>query len=420
MPRSVEISRNGLPSQPAYLRAFNALGRALARLGLDRPQLEVEALLAHATRRTKLADFGDESFLAGLRKLIEELNRSAELSQTGRLVAYLNTLDHLCVRLRLIEARKQRAEIAGQTIEQPLFILGLPRTGTTILFELIAQDPAFRSPASWEVSRPLPPPRESDYNTDPRIRSVDRLLALMEKLAPGFRVIHALGAQLPQECVYLMASNFVSEQFGYMYNVPAYRSWALEQDMSATYQWHAQFLQHLQVDYRAARWVLKTPAHLAYLPALHARYPDAAIVWTHRRPLQAVASFTSLTTTLRSGFSDAVDLQAAGAFEMAHCARIVSRGMAARDELAAERFFDVSFADICRDPIAVIDGIYRHYGWALRPEAEGAMRDYLRNHPRNLYGVHRYSAAEFGLTEAQERERFADYLGRYGRLCDEG
>jgi len=242
----------------------------------------------------------------------------------------------------------------------------------------------------------------------------------MEKLAPGFRVINALGAQLPQECVYLMASNFVSEQFGYMYNVPAYRSWALEQDMSATYQWHAQFLQHLQVDYRAARWVLQTPAHLAYLPALHARYPDAAIVWTHRRPLQAVASFTSLTTTLRSGFSDAVDLQAAGAFEMAHCARIVSRGMAARDELAAERFFDVSFADICRDPIAVIDGIYRHYGWALRPEAEGAMRDYLRNQPRSLYGVHRYSAGEFGLTEAQERERFADYLGRYGGYCDEG
>ncbi len=174
----------------------------------------------------------------------------------------------------------------------------------------------------------MPPPTAQTYDSDKRIAAVDRLLALLEKLCPGFRAIHAIGARLPQECVYILASAFISEQFGYMYNIPAYRDWALDQDMTASYRWHASFLQHLQVDLRRERWVLKTPAHLAYLKYLLAQYPDAAIVWTHRRPLDAMASFSSLTYTLRSGFSRSVDPLATGEYEFRHFSKIVARGMA--------------------------------------------------------------------------------------------
>ncbi|MGB1140118.1 MAG: sulfotransferase, partial [Halioglobus sp.] len=264
--------------QPLYIRLANHLGTGLAGAGLDIPALDADRLLSRASRKTGLTDFGDESFREGLTRLVDGLSDEAQLSQVGRIVAHYNLVDHLCVRLRLIDYRKHRPEVAQQFIERPVFILGLPRTGTTILFELLGQDPAMRSPASWEVAKPLPPPIANTYNNDKRRRQVARLLPVMEKLAPGFRRIHAVDAHLPQECVYLLASHFMSEQFAYMYNLPSYRQWLLEADMGPAYRWHHDFLQHLQVDCPGDHWVLKSPAHLAYLDTLLAQYPDACVV----------------------------------------------------------------------------------------------------------------------------------------------
>lgn len=367
-----------------------------------------------AVRRTGLCDFGEESFREGLERLTEELQERAQLSQIGRLAAHFNLLENLCVRLQLIAFRERRPEVAAQRIRRPLFITGLPRTGTTILFELIAQDPAMRSPASWEVAKPVPPAKYASYRDDKRIRSVDRFMGLAERLSPGFRAIHAIGARLPQECVYIFASQFVSEQFGYMYNVPAYRAWALEQDMTATYRWHAHFLQHLQVDYAGERWVLKTPSHLAYLKYLLAQYPDAAIVWTHRRPLEAMASFSSLGSTLQSGFSDAVDPRRVGAQEFNHFSSVVHQGMQQRRDLDRGQFIDVSFDAICSDPVSVVQAIYDRIDMPLGDEAEARMRRYLEQRPRHLYGEHAYSPEQFGLDEQQEKTLYMRYLSQFG------
>lgn len=399
---------------PAYIRLVNAIGARLERLDFAKPELHADSLLQRAQTRTGLHDWGDESFRPGLERLVAALRAQARLNQVGRIAAYWNLLDHLCVRLRLIHYRAQRPSVADQRITRPLVILGLPRTGTTILHELIAQDPALRSPASWEVARPLPPPTARHYHNDRRIASVNRLLGVLEKLSPGFQAIHAVGATLPQECVYLLASSFISEQFGYMYNVPDYRDWALAQDMAGAYAWHNQFLQHLQVDCARERWVLKTPAHLAALKYLLAQYPDADVVWTHRRPLDAIASFSSLACTLRRGFSDDVDPLATGAYEFAHFSTMAQRGMADRQALDRGQFIDVSFSAICAEPMSVISTIYNRIGMALSPEAQLRMRDYLRRRPRHLYGEHRYSAAEFGLTDAAERQLYGEYLSRYG------
>jgi hypothetical protein len=405
---------------PAYIRLINNIGNLLESAQFTKPQLCAERLLSHAQRRTGLHDWGDESFRAGLVQLTTALQQQAQLSQIGRIAAYFNILDHLCVRLRLLHYRARRPAVAAGQIRQPLFILGLPRTGTTILHELLAQDPSFRSPASWEVSRPLPPPTAQSYDRDKRIRSVDRLLDLLEKLCPGFRAIHAIGARLPQECVYILASAFISEQFGYMYNVPAYRDWALQQDMTASYRWHASFLQHLQVDMQRERWVLKTPAHLAYLKYLLAQYPDAAIVWTHRRPLDAMASFSSLTYTLRSGFSRSVDPLATGEYEFRHFSKIVARGMEDRRALDNGQFIDVGFNAICADPMSVMRTIYERFAMELSREAEARMREYLKRHPRGLYGEHRYSPTAFGLDAAREQQLYGEYLSRYGAWLQGG
>jgi hypothetical protein len=398
----------------AYIRLINAFGVLLERLDFVKPELSAEQLLNHAQSRTGLHDWGDAAFRPGLEQLIAALQAQARLTQVGRIAAYWNLLDHLCVRLRLIHYRAQRPAVANQQITRPLFILGLPRTGTTILHEVIAQDPAFRSPASWEVARPLPPPTAQHYHNDKRIASVHRLLGVLEKLSPGFQAIHAVGATLPQECVYMLASSFISEQFGYMYNVPDYRDWALDQDMTGAYAWHAQFLQHLQVDCARERWVLKTPAHLAYLKNLLAQYPDEDVLWTHRRPLDAIASFSSLACTLRRGFSDGIDPLATGAYEFRHFAAMAQRGMADRQALDNEQFIDVSFQSICADPMSVVSAIYSRIGMPLSHDTQSRMRDYLRRRPRHLYGEHRYSADEFGLTAALEQQLYGEYLSRFG------
>lgn len=386
----------------------------LARAGYAGPRLDPARLIARAESRTGVGDWGAPSFRAGLVRLCTALEREARLSPLGRVAAYLNLLDHLCVRLRLIDYRSRHPAVAAQRIRQPLFILGLPRTGTTILFELIAQDPSFRAPLSWEVTRPLPPPGLPGPRVDWRRQRVDLAFALLEQLAPGFRTIHAIGARLPQECVYMLAPAFASEQFCYMYDVPGYRDWLAGWDMVDAYRWHAQFLQHLQVGRVPGPWVLKTPAHLAGLPALLAQYPDARIVWTHRRPLQAVASFSSLTSTLRAGFCAPADPLATGGGELRHAARAVDAGLRARAQLGdGSRFVDVGFDAICADPLAVVERIYRHFNLPLTPQARGRMSAYLALRPRNLYGEHRYTPAAFGLRAADEEALFGPYLARF-------
>jgi hypothetical protein len=395
---------------PAYIALANAIGRSLQQVGVGWPQLDADTLLHKAERRTGLNNFGDGSFREGLDRLIQALNSQAELSQVGRIAAHFNLLDYLSVRLRLVDSRLRRPEIPAQVISPPLVILGLPRTGTTILYELIAQDPAFRSPASWEVSRPHPPPARNSYSHDPRIAATSKMLNWLERLTPGFKAIHAIGAELPQECVYMLASQFASEQYAYMYHVPAYRSWLLAQDMSAAYQWHARFLQHLQVDFNADRWLLKAPAHLANLKYLAAQYPDASIVWTHRRPLDAVASFSSLVTHLRAGFSDSGDPYTAGQGELLHSAEVVRRGMEDRKSLPEQQIFDASFSRICSDPLAVVGDIYAHFGWILEDSARSRMKSYLEQRPRFLYGEHHYSWEDYGLSAPAEKKLFDEYL----------
>ena len=402
---------------PLYIQAVNRIGQGLENAGFSVPELSARRLMQHAQRRTGLDTWDEPTFQSGLETLIAALNGQAKLSQVGRIAAYWNILDHLCIRLRLIDYRRHHPQVAAQAIQQPLFILGLPRTGTTILYELIAQDPSFRSPASWEVARPLPPPNAASYQHDPRIGSVGRLLAILEKLTPGFRTIHAIGARLPQECVYMLASHFTSEQFAYMYNIPAYREWTLTQDMSAAYAWHAAFLQHLQVDLRREHWVLKAPAHLGCLRYLLGQYPDARIVWTHRQPLEAMASFSSLAYSLRSGFSSNIDPLLTGESEFRHHAKVLKRGMEDRQTLGDAPFIDVGFDAICADPLEVVRTIYARINKPLLPETEQRMRTYLTQRPRHLYGEHQYSAADFGLTRTLEQALYGRYLTRYGAWC---
>ncbi|WP_101758836.1 sulfotransferase [Oceanicoccus sp. KOV_DT_Chl] len=189
------------PQQPVSIKLINRLGRVPRQLGLSAPSLAPEKLIVKAQKQTGLSDFGDDSFRLGLDRLTAALENEARLSTIGRIAAHGMLLDNLKIRLQLTDYRKQRPVVAEQLIKRPLFVLGLPRTGTTILYELLAQDPAHRAPMSWEVSQPIPPAQLQTFTTDPRIPVVDKILQQTEMLAPGFKAIHAIGAELPRSAL---------------------------------------------------------------------------------------------------------------------------------------------------------------------------------------------------------------------------
>src|SRR5215510_4237749 len=308
-----DVCMGGKRPYPSMLIALvNAAGAALRRTGLPLVPLDEQALLDTAMQETGLRDFGADSFYEPLRILLKGYDTEAELSLVGRLAVRYDTLRLLTNRLRLVADRLRYPAIAQQDIRQPWFIVGLPRTGSTLLHNLLAQDPDNRVPSCWEVMFPSPPPARASLADDPRIASTQQLLNRFDRLAPHFKIVHPISACSPIECVPIMSHTFVSRQFQIMYSVPSYQRWLTDQDWRPVYEFHRQFLQHLQWCCPAERWVLKAPSHLFALDALLATYPGARIIQTHRHPLPAVASVASMDTALRRVFSHRVNLKETG------------------------------------------------------------------------------------------------------------
>jgi hypothetical protein len=402
------------PNHSLPIRAINTVGRIGARLGLRLPSLDEEALLAAARARTQLADFGPGGFRDGLRVLLRSLETEALLTTLGRIMARGQILSLLSNRLQLADYRKRHPELAEEEIRRPLFVLGLPRTGTTILYGLLAQDPAHRSPLSWEVSFPCPPPEAASYDHDPRIARSEREFEQLEQLAPGFNSIHPVAARLPQECVAIFAHEFKSVQFEATFDVPAYQEWLETQDMRPSYRFHREFLQHLQSRCPGERWVLKTPGHLPIIDALFAEYPDAMIVQTHRDPLEVIGSVSSLECCLRGAASDAIDPRAIGRQQVALWSRLIEMGMKARREINRdERFYDVHFREFMADPIECVKRIYAHFELPYSEDSETRMREFLADNSRDKHGVHRYALADFGIDPREAAKCFHGYYEEF-------
>jgi len=314
-------------------------------------------------------------------------------------------------RLQIQHDRGKWPRIGDEAIIAPMFIVGLPRTGTTLLHGLLAQDlGASRTPATWEVMFPSPPP---SFGENKRIERAERRLACFDLLAPEFRKIHSMSARSPQECIVIMSHSFMSDQFCAMYDIPAYQSWLLRQDMKPAYKFHKQFLQHLQYGRAARRFVLKAPAHLLSIDALFETYPDALVVQTHREPLEVLPSAASLTTVLRSIFSDSVDPAAIGREMTKYWEDALEKFLDASKGLRSQAFFDVDYSDLVRDPIALVRQIYSRLGSELSSAVELRMRAFLKSNSPARHGRHSYSLAEFGMNPVNLSERFSSYRTRF-------
>ena len=403
------------PHRPLPVRLINGVGRLAFRLTGKLPRLDETSVLEAARRRTGLSDFGAPHFREGLRVLLRSLEEDGALNAMGRIMARAQVVHALSVRLRVVDYRRLHPELGEIDIARPLFVLGLPRTGTTILYSIIAQDPAHRSPSSWELSDPLPPPDRLTYDSDPRIARTDGELDQFRKLVPNIDSIHPMGARLPQECLIVMAYDFHSLQYELCFNATSYEAWYLGQDLRPTYRFHREMLQLLSSRAPGQRWVLKSPQHLASLDALLAEYPDALVVQTHRDPVKVLPSVSSLHYALRCATSDAIDPHAVGREQSRLWSESLSRAMRTRDEAPehAAQFVDVQFQEILDDALAVVRRIYRHFDLPLTDEAERRMKEFIARNPRDKHGTHRYTAAMFGLDDERIECQFADYTRRF-------
>ncbi len=389
--------------------------------------LHVESLVATAQERAGgLEDFGADPFLEPLARFVDSLQRDAQLNDIGRYIAIERVLLHTRNRLLYVEDRKRHPGIAGIEVERPVFIIGLPRTGTTILHDILAQDPANRAPLTWELANPSPPPTTADELTDPRIEQCQAGMRRNDEASELFKAMHPMGAMLSQECVVLMGDTMCTPLFHNQFNVPTYQDWVDDEaDFAPVYAFHRQQLQHLWWAKPRDRWVLKTGAHLWGLTHLLATYPDARIVFTHRDPVKSMTSYASLTSLVRSRGSDRVDKFDVAADWTRRLQAKVNQAFDARRAIESAgtypeaKFFDLHFADFAADNFGAVERIYDAFDLPLSADGEAAMRSYIAAHPKGVDGIHRYEPAEYGVDPAEVRRQFARYIERFSLQPEE-
>ncbi|MBT8466292.1 MAG: sulfotransferase [Myxococcales bacterium] len=416
MSRAEEI-RVGEPYRPLAVKLINAAGRAAHALGVQPVKLDAESIVRKATKKAGSADFADGDVREGLTRFLESADREGELTLLGRVMVQSYATGNLVNRLRVVEWRKKHLDVEKEEIVRPLFIVGLPRTGTTILHAVLEQDPANRSPLSWEVQHPVPPSTPETWGRDPRIATMQKTLEQFFQLAPGFEAMHPMSATSPEECVAIFTQCFKSEQLQVQFNVPSYQAWVDEAEMRTTYEYHKRFLQHLQSGgVRGGRWVLKSPAHLNQIDTLLEVYPDARIVHTHRDPIKVCASIASLTAMLRGAGTDHIDLHEIGRQQLVWWAKLVNVALAQRKRFADrdDQFFDVKLREMVADPIDVVRRLYSQFGFELSDEVDVKMRHFMDRNPRDKHGSHTYMPEDFGIDPVRDREPFEEYIEHFG------
>jgi hypothetical protein len=374
--------------------------------------LDPKTVELQAAEATGLDDFGEDTWRDGLERLVASLLEEAALTELGAQIAAGEAVMYLSNRAVVHDWHRRHPAIAQADVLPPVVIVGQGRTGTTILHDLLAQDPGNRVPLTWEVDRPSPPPEAATYETDPRIEEVDTLLGATELLIPGFKVMHPMGARLGQECVRITGAEFRSLIFATQYRIPSYNAWLVDKaDMAPAYRWHRMLLQLLQWRHPTDRWVLKSPGHQWSLAALLAEYPNAVLVQTHRDPLTVIASLGSLVATLRSMASDDTSVEEAAREWADLVLDGLDRSVDAREDGTVDpaRVVDVQFREFMADPLGTIGAVYDRLGFELTTGAEERMQTFLADNPRDKHGKHDYTFAATGLDAAEIRERARRY-----------
>lgn len=374
--------------------------------------VDVDALMAEAAQQTGCDDFGEPSAAAALALLVASCADRGALNNMGWRVLQSSALRHLRNRLTVRDFLRLHPEVVRTPLGRPIVITGMPRTGTTVLHELLALDPALRPLRLWEALRPVP--ATGPEERDARIDQASRWLQRFYRAVPGFIRIHELRPDGPEECDTLLQNAFASQHVDDMFDAPAYSEWLATAQLDDAYAFYAAQLRVVaSADAARGAWVLKAPIHLGHLDALLSVLPGALVVHCHRDPMESVASHASLIATLRGAYSEPVELREVGRQALHRSAAAVDRALRCRDSVSSGQFIDVAFADIVRDPVTVVRAVRSAAGAAASAELEARMREWLRGNPRSARGRHEYSAEAFGIDAASVQRALGSYVERF-------
>ncbi|WP_141579031.1 sulfotransferase [Actinomadura sp. WMMA1423] len=370
----------------------------------------VEDLHASASKITGSDDFGGDEYLDGLKVLLGSLVADAGLTPAGNKAQRAMLRGALVARQFSETAWRRHPEHAGLAVERPIFVTGLPRTGTTALHRLLTADPAHQGLDLWLAEVPRPRPPRETWADDPVFQAIDAGYRRHHVENPEFMGVHYISADSVEECWQLLRQSMLSISFESLAHVPAYSSWLADQDWTDAYRRHRRNLQLIGLNDPGRRWVLKNPSHLFALDALLEVYPDALVVQTHRTPRTAMASMCSLAAHATAGWSEVFTGPTLGRDQLELWGRGLDLFRAERARHDPAQFVDVHYDDFVRDPIGTVESVYGRFGLPFTGEARAAM---TKLHEESSTGAakpaHRYSLEDFGLTPEQVDERFADY-----------
>ncbi len=374
--------------------------------------LHMDDLVAAAQGATGLGDFGEDGFREGLERLVRALDEEAQLNPIGQAALRGQIIGLLSQRLQIEDWYCRHPEIEDEPIVAPLIGLSLPRTGSTALSFLLAQDPNTRSLRTWEASEPCPPPSTVE-GPDPRIARAEAAMERQKRESPRQAALVPASATGPQECQLLMALDFKAQIFQAFAHIPSYSDWLLyEADLTSTYLYERRTLKLLQWGSPSRPWRLKCPTHLLFLDDLNRAFPDARFVMTHRDPTEVIVSVADLYAEFGRMFSDDLDLHYLGAVNVEHWSVGMRRALAFRDGGADNRFYDIDFRAMQRDPIGEVRGLYAWLGEPVTEEFEAGMKRWWHDNAESREASVHPDPGVFGIDLDRVRPLFADYTSR--------
>jgi hypothetical protein len=395
---------------------MNRLAGAI--VGDDEAALAPESLFGEVAKASRLdaKPFSDPHLVEALGALTSSLREEASLSSFGRLAAGWDLKRMLQTLLIFTDLERQDPAILTRSLARPIFIAGLPRSGTTFLHGLLAEDPAHRVPRIWEAIYPYPKHREAEFGAGRR--KVEWQLRFFNRLSPGIRNLHPIEADAPEECIEFTSQVFRSPRYDDVYRAPSYRAWLDRSGYDEGYRFLARFLRHLQGPAGAPRrWVLKSPEHVFSFGALARAFPDAMLVLVHRDPGHVLVSAARLTELLRAPFTAAIDRKEIGRKVADYWQDGMQRMVGLSDDVTfplRPRLVHVQYRSLVADPVGTVVQIYDAFGLEFSGEARASIAAKVAQAPNGGYGVNRYQPEEFGIDPESERERASAYVERFG------
>ena len=387
--------------QPFPIRLANHLGKFLDDGFNLRIDLSQSQLIATARRKAKLYDFGENSYEEPLSIFLNSIEHESQINFMGRIMLRQMVLTALTNRLLINAKISNSPDLLNSPIDQPLFIVGYPRTGTTLLHNLLALDPQNRTLKMYETLSPAARNPVPSAHKDPRISQAERFIKATHYISRHISVIHPLSAKGPDECLKLIENTFISPHFMLYCHIPTYWAWLLEQKTCKfipVYEYHRSQLQILGKQKHEKRWVLKAPIHLFFIDALLKVYPDARIIYLHRNPASAIPSFCSLTAASRALASDVTDKKDIGSFAVDLYEESTKRAKQARNAgNSSALFYDVHYDDLLANPFKTIQNIYSFFGYAQPQDLEIHINNWITHNPQNKHGKHHYSLESYKL-----------------------